>query len=73
MISLLNKVLDVHQPKKIFPMCFLQHVVRQEVEGVEVDPSNHKIVEESLLQVSIQITEARKKRLDTENKYQEVN
>jgi hypothetical protein len=69
---LLNKVLDLLQPQKIFPMSFLQHVVRHEVEGAKVDPSNRKVVEESFLQFFIQITEARKKRSDND-RHQEVN
>lgn len=60
MKSLLNKFLDVLQPQQILVSFFDVHVFTQGVGCAGFNPSNLKIFVESLLQVFVQITGAKK-------------
>ena len=59
MKSLLNKILDVLQPKQILLVVFCAHVFMQDVGCNGFNPSNLEIFVESLLQVFVQITGAK--------------
>jgi hypothetical protein len=61
MKSLLNETLDVFQPQKILLTVLLAHVLTQEHGRSGIDSSIFKIFVESLLQVFIQITGAKKR------------